>query len=291
MKTQQVVAPPRPLKTAKPLTAALNPQDADFLAHPHLTPAVDPLKGRLLRASATIRAGTVVLRDTPYAIVPLPTQGSLICSNLACSRRVAVNCTRVVHCPRTCAEDVIWCGLTCRNADLKRHEFECQWLKTQGQVCRAQESQYDFVTLWHVVRLLAGWSLELQKPNLSCKANRDGRFKWNWESVLMCCDYLDSWPEEQLQHWKRLAETYMMAKKLLPCPLNLEAMMSLICKEETNTFGLYPNVTGLMQGAQARGESYGLSLYPRAAQFNHSCRPNVSGRHAHRKGGSLLTGD
>lgn len=277
MKTQQVVVPPRPLKNAKPSTPVVNPQDSDFLVHPHLSPAIDPVKGRLLRASRSIRAGTVVLKDTPYAIVPLPTQSaSLICSNLTCSRRTAVNGPTTVTCPRKCDQDVAWCNSTCRLADLKRHEYECQWLKTQGQVCRRQESQYDFVTLWHVVRLLAGWSLEARSKILNCKANRDERFKWNWEAVLMCCDYLDSWPEDQLQHWKRLAETYMMNKSTLPCPLNLAEMMSLICKEETNTFGLYPNVTGLVDRPVARGESYGLSLYPRAAQFNHSCEPNVS---------------
>lgn len=276
MKTQQLVVPPRPLKVAKPSTPTTNRPDSDFHVHPHLTSAIDPIKGRFLRTLRSIRAGTVVLRDTPYAIVPLPTQNdSLICSNLTCSRRTAVNGT-ILRCSRNCDVDVVWCNSHCRLADSKRHEYECQWLKTQGQVCRRDESQYDFVTLWHVVRLLAGWSLEVRSKTLNCKFNRDERFKWDWEAVLMCCDYLESWPEAQLQHWKRLAEVYMMDTLILPCPLNLAEMVSLICKEETNTFGLYPNVTGVMNEPVARGESYGLSLYPRAAQFNHSCQPNVS---------------
>lgn len=285
---QQVVAPPKPPISIK-LTPAINLQDSDIYVHSHLTADSDPCKGRLLRASAPIPAGTILLRDAPYAIVPTVTapsaadsESSLICSNLVCSRRIAP-IEKGVKCPRNCDRDVLWCSDTCRAADHRRHEFECLWLRRMGQTMRRDESNYDFVTLWHVVRLLAGWSLEFQGADLRnsrTRYPRDDMFKRNWESVLMCCDYLDSWPESQIKHWTRLCETYMNDKALVPCPLSPAEMLSLVCKEETNTFGIYPGATGplcMVDGPPVpRGESYGLSLYPRAAMFNHSCQPNVS---------------
>jgi len=70
-----------------------------------------------------------------------------------------------------------------------------------------------------------------------------------------------------------------MDKECLPSALDLSEMVALICKEETNTFGLYPTATGplsVVGQRVSRGESYGLSLYPRAAMFNHSCQPSVA---------------
>lgn len=286
MQIQQVVAPPKPPRSIR-LAPTINPQDSDIYVHPHLTADTDPCKGRLLRTSAPIPAGTILLRDAPYAIVPTVTStpsgddcSSLICSNFMCSRRV--ESTKGVKCPKNCDRDVLWCNDTCRATDHRRHEFECLWLRRMGQTMRRHESDYDFVTLWHVVRLLAGWSLEFQGADLKnarCRYPRDDMFKRGWESVLLCCDYLDSWPESQIKHWTRLCETYMNDKSLVPCPLSPAEMLSLVCKEETNTFGLYPGVTGPVCMADhpvPRGESYGLGLYPRAAMFNHSCQPNVS---------------
>jgi SET and MYND domain-containing protein len=282
MQIQQVVTPPKPPRVVKPLEV-ITP-DSDLYVHPHLTPDTDPCKGRLLRASASIRAGTVVLRDVPYAVVPTvnpSTPDYLICSSLTCSRSVAIPAEKRVRCPKCCDQDVIWCDRACQAADHKRHEYECLWLKHKGAILRRQESQYDFITLWHVVRLLAGWSLEIQGASTlpSRRHPRGADFKWGWEAVLMCCDYLDSWPEAQIKHWKRLAEAYMDDKSLLPCPLSPAEMLSLICKEETNTFGLYRGITGplsMVDRPVPRGESYGLGLYPRAAMFNHSCEPNAS---------------
>lgn len=319
MQLQPTPVPTKPPGSLGEPEGPLNPQDAGFFVHPHLTPDNDPHKGRMLRSSGLIPTGTVVLVDTSYAIVPIPsaipdTNGgtpsapSLVCSNLACSRRTNPASSKRVICSRKCDKDVVWCDEGCRAADRIRHDFECQWLRQQGAVMRQKETNYDFITLWHVVRLLAGWYREVRTagatwPTTSStptditnpadtdtqgRSQRgtavagDTRFSWNWEAVLQCCDFLESWPASQAEHWGRLAQTYMMDKAVLPCPLSFEQMVSLICKEETNTFGLYPKATGTSTTAssdgpaQSRGETYGVSLYPRAAMFNHSCRPNVS---------------
>ncbi|KAH7253224.1 hypothetical protein MRS44_015615 [Fusarium solani] len=279
MKVQQILVP----KTApRSKLRPSNTFDSAFYIHPHLAPDQDPCKGRLLRASAAVREGTVLLIDTPYAIVPSVNSDKedLICSNLSCSRRVPRD-GHGVRCHRNCFQDVVWCNTACRAADHVRHGFECLWLKEKGELIRDREGQYNFVTIWHVVRLLATWNMEL-KSGASMSRHRyprDDEFSRGWKAVEMCCSYLDSWPESQINHWKRLAEEYLSDASVLPCVLSPDEMLSLICKEETNTFGLYPKVTGplyMIDHPTARGDSYGLSLYPRAAMFNHSCLPNVT---------------
>ncbi|KAJ4264457.1 hypothetical protein NW762_005657 [Fusarium torreyae] len=282
MEFQKPRLPPKAPRSNLKASNVANTHDLDFYVHPHLVPDQDPCKGRLLRATGPIREGTVLLVDTPYAIVPSVTSENepLICSNLSCSRRVPQN-GRAVRCEHGCLKDVVWCNIACRATDKVRHDFECSWLKRHGETLRRKEGEYNFATLWHVVRLLATWNVESH----SGSAIAQHRYPWEahflrgWKAVDMCCAYLDSWPEPQTIHWKRLVQEYLSDASVLPCLLSADDMLLLLCKEETNTFGLYPRVTGsqnVNDRVLPRGESYGLALYPRAAQFNHSCLPNVT---------------
>jgi hypothetical protein len=270
-----------PARTFPEAPNGVNDQDSDFYVHQHLVPSLDPCKGRMLRVSAPIPAGTVLLVDTPYAIVPTmePSKSdALICSNLVCSRLVPQD-GQGSCCAKNCSQDVIWCNDACREADRSRHEFECSWLKKNGERIRQDEGEYDFVTLWHVVRLLAGRHLEKKTLQMQWQHPQRKEFIRGWEAVEMCCAYLDSWPEPQIKHWKRLAKMYLSDESELPELPGPDEVLSVICKEETNTFGLYPKMTGplyMIDRPVPRGEPYGLSLFPRAAMFNHSCSPNVS---------------
>ncbi|KAL6916417.1 hypothetical protein FSST1_007912 [Fusarium sambucinum] len=283
MEFQKPSLPPKaPRSSALKPSNVASTHDLDFYVHPHLVPDQDPCKGRLLRATGSIREGTILLVDTAYAIVPSVTSDvePLICSNLSCSRRVPQN-GRAVRCEEACFKDVVWCNIACRAADKLRHDFECAWLKKNADSMRRKESEYNFATLWHVVRLLATWNAELHSGNTVTQHRYpwEAHFLRGWKAVDMCCAYLDSWPEEQITHWKRLVIEYLSDAAVLPCMLTADEMLLLLCKEETNTFGLYPKATGsqfVNDNATSRGESYGFALYPRAAQFNHSCLPNVS---------------
>ncbi|KAM0442135.1 hypothetical protein ACHAQK_004457 [Fusarium lateritium] len=281
MQFQKPSLPPKaPRSTPKaPNVAATH--DLDFYVHPHLVPDQDPCKGRLLRATGPIQEGTVVLVDTAYAIVPSVTSDNepLICSNLSCSRRVPQN-GRAVRCADACCKDVVWCNIACRATDKTRHDFECSWLKKHADALRRKEGEYNFATIWHVIRLLATWNVELHS-----NAVAQHRYPWEihflrgWKAVDMCCAYLDSWPEPQITYWKRLVDEYLSDASVMSCLLSADEMLSLLCKEETNTFGLYPRITGsqsVNDRSISRGEMYGMALYPRAAQFNHSCLPNVT---------------
>lgn len=254
--------------------------DLNFYLHPHLFPDHDPVKGRLLRASAPVKAGTLLFIDAPYALVPItcPSRADpIICSNRSCSRLV-VQDGKESPCPRNCTKDVVWCNESCRSTDSNRHDYECRWLSQNAENIRQKERQYDFGTLWHVVRLLAGWYLETQNGS-STKAptsSSDNKYQRNWQAVESCCAYLSSWPKSQLEHWKRLIQLYLNDASGLPTLPSQDEILSLLCKEETNTFGLYAEMTGPMHMMErSRGECYGFSLFPRAAIFNHSCEPNV----------------
>lgn len=245
-------------------------QQTDLYTHPSLCAGVDPVKGRLFRATATIPKGTIVLVDRSYSTIPSADphgQEALVCSNATCSRRMNRTELALVQCPNKCFENVTWCNAVCQSADAKRHELECQWLKTNSKRLRSEDGDYEFITIWHIVRILASRYLDVIAGRLE-----------DWDAVDQCCAYLESWPKEQLTLWKRLVAQYL-DKDNLACTLPPEDVLLLLCKEETNTFGLYPNKTGPLETDEKRplrGIPYGIGIFPRAARFNHSCTPNVS---------------
>lgn len=284
MASQQLLTAQEPANIRLWGHSDINDQDSDFYVHPHLAPDHDPHKGRLLRASKPIAASSVLLIDSPYAIVPTVDphrKEALICSNLTCSRRVSRH-GQSKRCSNNCSNEVIWCNDACRSVDEARHAHECAWLKQKEGIILRQEGQYDFVTLWHVVRILSAANLELRSRTKPRKYSWEATFERNWTSMESCCAFLDAWPEAQVQHWKRLADTYLSDSSLLPCSLNSRELLLLLCREETNTFGLYSQATGPLYPTKdgpprtSRGDSYGIGIYPRAAMFNHSCSPNVS---------------
>jgi hypothetical protein len=256
----------------------LDPQGADTYIHPHLFQSSDPHKGRILRVSAPVPAGTMVFADAPYALVPAidpASKDALLCSNLMCRRRVPQD-TQYVSCPNSCIRDVVWCNSNCRSGDQARHDFECTWLKEHGTVLRQNEGEYDFAMLWIVVRLLAGWHLEMDS---SCKPRQrypwDDRFKRGWQAIEDLCSNRDLWPDSKIQHWKYLIQASFSHQPAFP---PADELLTLICKEELNSFGLHPGVTGAIPASPQirRGPAYGLGVYPRAAMACHSCIPNVS---------------
>lgn len=137
--------------------------------------------------------------------------------------------------------------------------------------------------LWIVIRMLAGRDLELNIKSTNPDSQQDTldlpwshRFKRGWDAGI---DGLlgnrERWPRERLQHWADLVERYLSDEDQ-PGLLSADDLLTLICKEETNTFGLYAVDTGPLETQQERGPPYGLACYPRATNCNHSCLPNVS---------------
>ncbi|KAF4765811.1 hypothetical protein N7455_004742 [Penicillium solitum] len=277
MERRQLVVAQKPAES-KPANAL--DRDADVYVHPNLVQYYNSHKGRSLQVSAPVPAGTTILADVPYALIPSldPSQpDDLICSNLKCRQRVT-QYKASVRCQSNCIRDVAWCNIDCRTADQARHNFECAWLKNQGENLRQNEGQYTFAMIWIVLRLLAGRYLELQTGSKSSKLySWEDRFKRGWESVDLLHSNREHWPQTQIQHWKRLAELYLTHD--IQSDLTFDDMVDLICKEESNSFGLYPRETGIFPIPDPpldRGLDYGLGIYPRATIINHSCIPNIT---------------
>ncbi|KAI3099347.1 CAZyme family CE12 [Penicillium roqueforti] len=294
MERRQLIVAQKPVKStaAKPPAVDALEQDADIYVHPNLTQSYNPHKGRLLQVSAFVSAGTMILADTPYALIPSADPShpdASICSNLKCRQQVSRDTHREI-CQRNCIRDVVWCDNRCRTADQARHDFECAWLKNYGESLRQNEGQYAFAMLWTVMRLLAGRYIELQagfKP--SELYSWEDRFKRGWDSIEILHSNRERWPQTQILHWKRLVEVYLTHDN--QSDLSVDDLVDLICKEESNSFGLYPSDTGIFPIPDPpieRGVDYGLGIYPRASIVNHSCIPNVIWR-ADNNGRMVLT--
>ncbi|KAE8155147.1 hypothetical protein BDV25DRAFT_135192 [Aspergillus avenaceus] len=274
---QSPTATERLLATTEHLSSAtLHPSDAWI--HPRLTHSVDPIKGRQLLVSQPVRKGELLLVDRPYALIPAvdepETSEDIRCSNAACHRAVTRDAERV-SCPGRCVADVVWCGLGCRDADAPRHQFECTWLKKYARAIRAKWGEYDFGVLWLIVRILASRQVELGAGSAG-RASRS--FKVGWDAIQCLCGSQDTWAHSQVRHWTVLAKKYLASNPSFPHGMGTNDVVTLICQEEANSFGLYPRETGVLPLPDPpidRGEQFGAAVYPTAAIANHSCSPNI----------------
>jgi hypothetical protein len=95
-----------------------------------------------------------------------------------------------------------------------------------------------------------------------------------FDDVWQLCANQDAFPEERLREFQAVAQVLLefcrIHLSLDANPLDMNALMELVCKEECNSFGLYHH-----DDPDDQRHSYGLAVYPRAVYFNHSCDPNV----------------
>lgn len=279
MECRQLVVGQKPramATTPAPTLPPLVPQDVDLYIHPHLHQSYDPEKGRMLCVSEFVPTGTVLVVDPPYAVVPTghpSTRDAIMCSNILCRRKLPQ--TIATRCSNACIEDVVWCNEHCRSTD-RIHAFECAWLKDHGQTIREREDEYTLSLLWIVLRMYAGHHLEIQaQPGSYQHFPWQDAFPYGWKSMDDYRDNQDLWPQEQLDTWRKLVETYFGNKPGLP---GTEEALEMISKEEANSFGLYPGATGIIpftEKPHKRGHSYALGCYSRVVMANHSCFPNV----------------
>ncbi|KAL4944370.1 hypothetical protein BDV06DRAFT_210292 [Aspergillus oleicola] len=262
--------------------------------HPHLTQSVDSGKGRQLQASQPIRGGEVLLIDPPYAIIPISSVESslLLCSNPHCNTPVPQT-TGTICCVKRCNSDVIWCTESCRATDKPRHDFECTWLAKYTMPLRSKWGEYNFGMLWLIVRILSRRHTELQREsdndndnktdNKNANANKLpansplSHFKSGWPAIDALCGTTETWSHAQVREWTVLAKKYL-SSSALPHSHHPDTVLGLICKEEANSFGLYPRETGHYPPPGppvSRGEQFGAAVYPRASIANHSCCPNI----------------
>ena len=261
--------------------------------HQGLTIGVDPAKGRWVTPTTPLRDGEVLLIDEPYALVPAmladepPFQ---FCSRHDCNRRFPPQSTKSVGCLRGCIAEVAWCDEECRALDGKRHSMECAWLKQLSAEIRATNGDSDFGLLWLIARILIARHIEQQRRIEIASAKPSSKVvhaddissshfgRRGWDAVWNLAGHAGSFSPELVGRWKWFVRTYLPADLLGLDSVDIEEVVDLICKVETNSFGLYPGVTGEypVTSFVSRGGYYGGGIYPTAAMFNHSCCPNVS---------------
>ncbi|KAL4998518.1 hypothetical protein BDV10DRAFT_70485 [Aspergillus recurvatus] len=258
--------------------------------HPHLSQSVNPNKGRQLQATQPIQRGEVLLIDPPYAIIPIsdtdtattPSSRKTICSNPECN--IPVPQDTGTRCPNRCNKDVIWCDDACRETDKARHGFECAWLTKYTTSLLSKWGEYNFGMLWLIVRILSRRSTESAYPHTSHDNPQPqgsnsslSRFKSGWLAIDALCGTPETWSHAQVREWTVLVKKYL-SSTALPHSLSNADVLALICKEEANSFGLYPLETGVFPPPSppvSRGEQFGAAVYPRASIANHSCFPNI----------------
>ncbi|KAL2833128.1 S-adenosyl-L-methionine-dependent methyltransferase [Aspergillus pseudoustus] len=246
---------------------------------------------------------------------------SLLCSNPHCNSSVPQNTGAA--CPNRCSTDVTWCNETCREADKPRHEFECSWLRYSKSL-RSKWGEYNFGMLWLIVRLLARRHVEAQTetqtqtqthidngdsdshnehentnstPNgtKTPSSTSASKFKSGWPAISSLCGTPETWSHAQTREWTVLVKKYLSKTSLPHSDLSNAEILGLICREEANSFGLYPRETGVYPPLSppppacppslssesespdiiGRGEQFGAAVYPRASIANHSCCPNI----------------
>jgi trans-aconitate 2-methyltransferase len=259
-------------------------EEASVFVHPGLKVGLDPAKGRKVVPTRLLKDGETLLIDSPYALVPAMMADDppyYLCSWNECNRRIQPQ-TKAVNCPDHCVEEVMWCNEQCRQNDRNRHNLECSWLKRFSSDIRSKHGDSDFGVLWLVARILIHRHIDVQM-------NRCGRIvgKGNqelahlhlrgWDSVRSLDGNPKGFRAELVEQWKLLAQSYL-AGIALDIEVDTQDALDLFCKLESNSFGLYPGVTGEYPVVSfvSRGGYYGAGIYPTAAMFNHSCCPNVS---------------
>lgn len=193
-----------------------------------------------------------------------------------------------VSCPERCIEEVAWCNDRCREQDAVRHGKECRWLRETAAEIREGHGDSDFGLVWLIARILIARSVEdetpHQKPPETTPPDQDNlkvdsHFgRRGWEAVWNLEGSPDAFPSARIAHWRDLTRRFLCHGSL-GVGYHEDEILSLICKVETNSFGLYPGVTGVYPPPHShatRGEYYGAGVYPTAAMFNHACCPNVS---------------
>lgn len=260
--------------------------------HPGLAVGVDPAKGRQVTPTTLLKDGEVLMIDKPYALVPamLTDQPPFqICSRHDCNRRLLPGPENSVRCLQGCIAEAVWCDEECRAWDNKRHTIECAWLKRFADQIRQTHGDCEFGLLWMIARILIARNMEQQQhirdpstetsPTLTQANNISSSHfgRRGWDAVWNLEGHIGAFSTERIYHWRQFVRNYL-ATDSLGLDVDTEEIVNLICKVETNSFGLYPGVTGEypVTSFVSRGEYYGGGIYPTAAMFNHSCCPNVS---------------
>lgn len=201
-------------------------------------------KGRGLIASQPIRAGEIVLRDSPILLYPALPQSLSYCCN--CFKSLQ-NRGSVVSCPSCCF--CLFCSPNCTKLALS--SSHTAW------VCRSLSRLREFPSLQtEVYFLIAAYNIAALFPS---------KFR-----ILMSLQGVNT-------DASIAASLHSLVASLSPphigeFPFSVELTAALLAKDKLNAFGLMEPLSVEKSGERSV-RAYGI--YPKASFFNHDCLPNA----------------
>ncbi|KAJ3309812.1 SET and MYND domain-containing protein 3 [Boothiomyces sp. JEL0838] len=229
--------------------------------------AQDPLYGRYFVANQDIKAGQKILVSTPIASIVDHASKHIVCSKCLTSNSPR-NSFKCQEC------DYSYCSKECMEMDKADHTLECSF-KLNGNF-PDQGYVSDYFDL--LKRILIKATKFPSDPdvqivysavdNFSSFSNEKTKEFYNVALQLeqFCQSIGYKMPDFPTKEFNRIQSRYSV--ELSPLTASL---VSLIAKEECNSFGLYYSTTN-----KEPRKGYGLAFFPTAIFFNHSCDPNVS---------------
>jgi hypothetical protein len=206
-----------------------------------------------------------------------------------------------VPCPGACGQ-ARYCSEGCRDEDWSSwHQYECPFLHAHPRPQRAgglvgeeeeEAAQYRDDYLWLLMRVLIRHVKHLASHLATTPASAPAPSSTPapLAEIWTLCDNASSVAPDKLAEFQGAAAhlALFLRHHLLrpPCfPGVTEAavvadfapdlerlLLLLVCKEESNSFGLY---SFLLRGPGVPRQSFGLALFTEAVFFNHSCAPTV----------------
>ena len=221
-------------------------------------------RGRGLVASQPLKAGEIVLRDSPillYSALPLINQSSVYCSNCfrTLSSSSSSSSTPVIPCP-SCSHHHVFCSQNCLSAALasSHSPWLCQAL-SRLRDCAPLLLEQPVEQQVQARFLVAAYHLALYSPS-------QFQILLSLEGAPVATDTTTA------QFLHSLISSLCPPPSTLPVPFSLELSAALLAKDKLNAFGLMEPCSSHNSG-QRSVRAYGI--YPNASFFNHDCLPNA----------------
>ncbi|KAJ3060849.1 hypothetical protein HDU98_003193 [Podochytrium sp. JEL0797] len=226
-------------------------------------------KGRHVKATSDLPAGTAVLVETASAFVLLKHAMDEIClyccKELTCDTiadgkinllGAATNSEGKIRCPN-CIKQTYYCSHQCLQDDSVRHQLECKVVRDLPGITAAAKVDYPLMRL--VLAVLVQRCLE--------KSDSQGDSTHS-DLVFELVSHRKTCNPKWLACVQECAEDF---HQHLPSELNISVsdIVSLACRINSNSHGIV-DPTGNTNG------EVGVGLFPLASMFNHSCEPNCS---------------
>ncbi|KAJ3320931.1 hypothetical protein HDV06_004709 [Boothiomyces sp. JEL0866] len=231
-----------------------------------ITLAQDPVYGRFFIANQDIKQGQKILVSEAIASIVDHASKHIVCSQCLAS----INPTNRVKCTGC---EYSYCSTNCLEKDSPDHSLECSF-KLMG-VFQDQGYVSDYYDL--LKRILIKAANNPTNPDVQIvysavdnfasftKEKTEEFYKVALQLEKVCSSIGYKMPEFSKEDFNRIQSRY--ANDISPL---VAFLISLIAKEECNSFGLYYATTN-----QEPRKGYGLAFFPSAIFFNHSCDPNV----------------